>query len=228
MIRFVFLDLDDTLLDFLKAEAVALRRALREVGLDPTEEVISLYSSINKRHWELLEEKKITRPELLIRRFEVLYDTLGLELSGEKTQSYYGKFLGEGHFFIPGAEDQLEALKGKYRLFLVSNGNIPVQNGRLDSAGIRHYFENIFISEAVGVNKPDKAFFDHCFGAIEGFRPEESIIIGDSLTSDIRGGINAGIQTCWFNPAGKPGRADIVPDYEIRALGELPGLLETL
>lgn len=228
MIQFVFLDLDDTLLDFHKAEAVAIRRALKEMGLDPTEEVISLYSSINKRHWELLEEKKITRPELLIRRFEVLYETLGLELSGEKTQSYYGKFLGEGHFFIPGAEALLEALKGKYRLFLVSNGNISVQQGRLESAGIAPYFEKIFISEAVGVNKPDKAFFDHCFGAIECFRPEESIIIGDSLSSDIRGGMNAGIKTCWFNPAGKPGREDIVPDHEIRALGELPGLLEAL
>lgn len=228
MIEFVFLDLDDTLLDFLKAESVALSRALREMGLEPTEEVISLYSRINKHHWELLEEKKITRPELLIRRFAVLYETLGLELSGEKTQSYYGKFLGEGHFFIPGAEALLEALKGKYRLFLVSNGNISVQQGRLESAGIGPYFEKIFISEAVGVNKPDRAFFDHCFHAIEGFDPNRAIIIGDSLTSDVRGGINAGIRTCWFNPKGKPGREDILPHHEIRSLSELPGLLEGL
>lgn len=228
MISFVLLDLDDTLLDFHRAEAAALRRALRKMGLDPTEEVISLYSAINKHHWELLEEKKITRPELLIRRFEVLYDRLGLNLSGAETQKYYGKFLGEGHFFIPGAEALLEALRGKYRLFLVSNGNIPVQNSRLDSAGIRGYFENIFISEAVGVNKPERAFFDHCFAAIGGFVPEEAIIVGDSLTSDIRGGLNAGIRTCWFNPTGAPGRQDIVPHHQIRALEELPALLETL
>ena len=158
----------------------------------------------------------------------MLYETLGLDISGEKTQSFYGKFLGEGHFFIPGAEALLEALWGKYRLFLVSNGNISVQSGRLASAGIEKYFEKIFISEAVGVNKPDRAFFDRCFAAIGDFRPEESIIVGDSLTSDIRGGLGAGIKTCWFNPAGKPGREDIVPHHTIRALSELPGLLARL
>lgn len=228
MVKFLFLDLDDTILDFHKAEAVALRRALGEMGIEPTEDVIALYSAINQKQWELLEQKKITRPELLVRRFYLLYEALGLELSPEKTQEYYGSFLGQGHYFMPGAEALLEQLKGKYRLFIMSNGNIPVQKGRLASAGIEPYFEEIFISEAVGANKPAKEFFDRCFARIPGFSPKESVIVGDSLTSDILGGKTAGIRTVWFNPRGKAGRPDILPEYEISSLSQLPPLLESL
>ena len=112
--------------------------------------------------------------------------------------------------------------------YIVSNGNLSVQNGRIASAGIAGYFEEIFISQKIGFDKPRKEFFDACFARIPGFDRQRSIIVGDSLTSDIRGGINAGIKTCWYNPRGKAARADIRPDYCITALHELPGLLSRI
>ena len=108
------------------------------------------------------------------------------------------------------------------------NGNTVTQESRLKSAGIGPYFKGVFISEQIGVNKPAKAFFDACFAAIPGFRAEDAVIVGDSLSSDIRGGINAGVRTCWFNPARLPRPSDIVPDYEFHALDELPALLERI
>ena len=122
----------------------------------------------------------------------------------------------------------LQILYPQYQLYLASNGNLRIQKGRLDSAGIRQYFQKIFVSEEVGANKPSRDFFDACFAAIPDFDPAQAIIVGDSLTSDIQGGIHAGICTCWFNPQGNPGRADIHPDHEIAALSELPSLLARL
>lgn len=228
MMKFVLMDCDDTLLDFHKAEALALRRALTEMGVEPTEAVVARYSAINQSMWELLEQKKITRAELLVRRFEILYQELGIEKSSQETQNFYLKFLSQGHFFMPGALELLEEIWEKYDLYMVSNGTAVVQEGRLKSAGISRYFKGIFISENIGVNKPQKEFFDRCFAMIPDFDPEQAIIVGDSLSSDIRGGNNAGIKTCWFNPKGKPRQEGIRVDYEISDLAELPGLLEKL
>lgn len=222
----VFLDLDDTILDFHKAEAEAIAKALHVAGIVPTAETVGLYSRINAALWRKLEEGSITRPRLLVQRFEELFAALGVNGDAEQTRRQYESLLGQGHWFIPGAPELLEALYAKYDLYLASNGNLHIQKGRLDSAGIRPYFKKIFVSEEVGHNKPSKAYFDHCFAAIEGFDKDRAVIVGDSLTSDILGGINAGLKTCWFNPQGKPGREDIVPDYEIRALSELPELLQ--
>ena len=116
----------------------------------------------------------------------------------------------------------------RYRLYLASNGAAAVQRMRLKSAGILPYFQNIFISEEMGADKPSLEFFRLCFSAIPGFDPAEAVMVGDSLTSDIRGGRNAGIRTCWFNAKDKPSRPDILPDHTIRTLAELPPLLETL
>lgn len=225
MIKYVFFDCDDTLLDFHKAEALALRRTLEAMGLEPTDQLVARYSAINQSCWELLEQKKITRQELLTRRFDILYGELGLRLSSGETQDHYIEFLSQGHFFLPGAPEVLEALWKEYDLYMVSNGTASVQAGRLKSANISHFFKDIFISETVGVNKPQKEFFDYCFSHIPGFASEKAIIVGDSLTSDMLGGNNAGIKTCWYNPAGKPRREDIPVDYEIRDLMELPELL---
>lgn len=226
--KFLFFDLDDTLLDFHKAEAWALRQALRRSGIEPTDAIVARYSEINQRQWELLEEKKLTREQVLIRRFQLLFQELGVDASCEDTQQCYENMLAKGHDFMPGAPELLEQLKGKYRLYLVSNGTAMVQDCRLRDSGIEKYFQGIFISERVGVDKPQKEFFDRSFATIPDFDPGQAMIIGDSLTSDMRGGINAGITTCWYNPKHKPRRADIPVDYEIDDLLALPRLLETL
>lgn len=226
--KFLFFDLDDTLLDFHKAEAWALRQALSQAGIVPTDAIAARYSEINQRQWELLEEKKLTREQVLIRRFQLLFQELGVHASCEATQHRYENMLAKGHDFMPGAPELLELLKGHYRLYLVSNGTAMVQDCRLRDSGIEKYFQGIFISERIGVDKPQKEFFDRSFAAVPDFDPSQAMIIGDSLTSDIRGGNNAGIQTCWYNPKHKPRRADIHVDYEISDLMELPKLLETL
>lgn len=226
--KFLFFDLDDTLLDFHKAEAWALRQALIQSGIEPTDAIVARYSEINQSQWELLEEKKLTREQVLIRRFRLLFQELGVHASCEDTQHCYENLLAKGHDFMPGAPELLELLKGRYQLYLVSNGTAMVQDCRLRDSGIEQYFQGVFISERIGVDKPQKEFFDRSFATIPDFDPSQAMIVGDSLTSDIRGGNNAGIQTCWYNPKHKPRRADIHVDYEISDLMELPKLLETL
>ena len=225
---FVLLDLDDTILDFHKAEANAVSKTLLQLGIEPRESTVQRYSQINAGRWELLEQGLITREEVLTSRFEMLFAELGVERSGTEAQKIYEELLGKGHWFMPGAEELLEALYGKYPLYIVSNGNLSVQEGRIASSGIAKYFGEIFISQQIGFDKPRKEFFDACFARIPGFDRERSIIVGDSLSSDIRGGINAGIKTCWYNPRGKAAREDIRPDYSIAELNELPGLLSEI
>lgn len=228
MIEFLFLDLDDTILDFHKAERIALSATIRQFGVEPTEEVLSRYHIINKWHWEQLEQGKLTREEVLQNRFSVLFSELGVTADKEACARAYEKNLSIGHYFLPGAEEAVEALSKKYRLFLASNGTASVQHGRMTSANLYRFFEKVFVSQEIGHNKPSKAYFDGCFSRIPGFDPKKAIIVGDSLTSDILGGIHAGIRTCWVNPSHAPARADIRPDYEIEALAQLEALLEAL
>ena len=228
MIEFLFLDLDDTILDFHKAERIALSKTIQSFGIEPTEEILARYHVINKWHWEQLELGKLTREQVLLKRFETLLSEQGIQADPVQVQASYEKNLSIGHYFMPGAEEAVEALSKKYRLFLASNGTASVQKGRMTSANLYRFFEQVYVSQEIGHNKPSKAYFDACFARIPDFDPARAMIVGDSLTSDIRGGINAGIKTCWVNPAHDPGRPDIRPDYEVEALSQLSALLETL
>ena len=228
MIRNVLFDLDDTLFDFHKAEKIALTKTLVHFGIDPTEETLALYSAINAAHWKRLELGEISREEVKVGRYRELFKTIGVECDPVKATAYYESMLAIGHYFMPGAPELLEELYGKYRLYIVSNGTAKVQEGRIGSSGIAKYMEGIFISQILGANKPDKQFFDICFAEIPDFSLSETVIIGDSLSSDIKGGINAGITTVWFNPKGIENDNDIKPDYTIKELSEVPGLLSQI
>lgn len=228
MIKTVLLDLDDTILDFHKAEEVAMRNTLLNFGIEPEKEVIELYSQINKRQWERMERGEITRDQVRLGRFELFLQALGNTAPAKEVQAFYEEQLSAGHFFIDGAEELLTRLYKKYDLYIASNGTASVQNRRIRESGITKYFKDIFISENIGHNKPQREFFDYCFERIEGFEKDKTIIIGDSLSSDILGGINAGIKTCRFNPKGAPCNEKIVPDYEIKSLEEIDGLLAGL
>ena len=228
MFEILFIDLDDTILDFKMQEDAAITKTLRSTGIDPTPEVCERYSQINKEHWKRMEKGEIDRNQVLYGRFEVLFAELGVNADAKATALAYMENLSEGHYFLPGAEEALEKLSKKYRLFIASNGTAKVQNRRLDSAGIRKYFEEIFISQDIGINKPDKGFFDYCFARIPGFDPKKAMIVGDSPSSDMLGGQNAGIATCWVNPTGRKYSREQLPDYEIQSLTQLENLLETL
>ena len=209
MIDTLLIDLDNTILDFNKAEGPALAGALRTMGIEPTEELLSRYSVINLAHWKCLEKGQITMAEVKVSRFRQLFDEFGITVSPAETAKVYEGLLAIGHYFVEGAEDMLEELYGKYRLYLASNGIAKVQHSRIDSAGIEKYFEK-------------------CFERIPNFHKTHTAILGDSLSADMQGGKNAGITTIWFNRDDMPDEEGVCPDYEIRSLSELPALLKRI
>lgn len=228
MIRHVFLDVDNTILDFNKAEAIALEKTLSALSVPHSPEVIRRYSQLNLAQWKLLEQGKLTREQVKVRRYQLLFDELKTDASPEKAARIYEGLLGQGHYFMDGAVEMLQALYGSFHLYLATNGTASVQKSRLKSAEIEPFFEQIFISEELGCNKPETAFFKRCFAAIPDFKKEEAVMVGDSLTSDILGGIRAGIRTVWFNKDLNESSGEIRPNHTIKALSELPGLLRSM
>lgn len=228
MIKFLFLDLDDTILDFHKAERLAIAKTFRSFGLEPTDAVLARYHEINRLHWERLERQELTRPQVLVGRFECLFSEMGMPVDASAVAAAYEHNLGIGHYFLPGAEEAVKRLSQKYPLYLASNGTASVQHGRLTSAGLYPLFREVFISQEIGHNKPSMEYFDACFSRIPGFDPEKAMMVGDSLTSDILGGIRSGMKTCWVNPSHAPSRPDIRADFEIESITQLEALLETL
>lgn len=229
MIKNIFLDLDDTILDFQKGERKALHKAFSDMGVPTDEGTVKRYIEINLDCWRALERGQMTKDEVLVGRFEMLFREIGITASATEAQDIYEAYLAGEHDFLPGGEELLRAIEksGKYRLFMATNGIPSVQKPRIKDSGVGRYFERIFISEEIGYAKPMKEFFDACFSEIKGFECDETIIVGDSLSSDIKGGINAGIRTCHFNPQGKP-YGEITPDYTIRSLDELLPLLDSI
>ena len=228
MIEFLFLDLDDTILDFKKAEKLAIRKTIESFGAEVTDEILHRYHLINKAHWEMLERGELTRDQVLVQRFAVLFSELGIQVDATACARAYEKNLAIGHYFLPGAEEAVDRLSKKYRLFLASNGTASVQKGRMTSANLYRFFEKVFVSQEIGYNKPSFDYFNACFAQIPGFDPKKAIMVGDSLTSDILGGINAGIATCWVAAADTPAHPTIRPDYRIESIAQLESLLETL
>ena len=228
MYKYLFLDLDDTILDFHKAERIAIGRVMEHYGVEPTEERQARYHEINKWHWHQLELKAMTRDEVLEGRFAMFFDELGITVDKFAVARLYEEYLSQGHFFLPGAEEAVEALHKKYRLFLASNGTASVQKGRMTSANLYRFFEISFVSQEIGHNKPSREYFEAAFARIPGFQKEKCLMVGDSLTSDILGGINAGIDTCWVNPTHAEAPVHIRPTYQIESLAQLEALLEGL
>lgn len=229
MIEYLFLDLDNTILDFTMAESIAIRKTMRQFGLEPTDALAARYSQINDLHWKALERGEMTRDQVVTGRFAAFFGEQGIPVIPEEVARAYETHLSQGHFFLPGAEKAVKQdLFGKYRLFLASNGTAVVQKGRMTSANLYPYFEQSFVSEELGFNKPSREYFAAAFARIPNFDPDKCLMVGDSLTSDILGGKNAGIRTCWINPLGKTAPADLQPDWEICSLAELPGLLDRL
>ena len=233
MIKNVLIDLDDTILDFKRAEHEALSKSLSEIGIEPAEDMLKRYSEINKWHWRQLEAGILSRNEVLIGRFRQLFEEYSIAARPEEAQEHYEHNLGIGHYFIPGAAKMLEELSAGYRLYLASNGTKDVQLSRIKSADISRYFEDIFISQDIGADKPSAGFFEGVFARVPDMTKPETVIIGDSLTSDIRGGQNFGLTTIWYNPRGEKNDTistenPVRPDFEIDALTKAGQVLSTI
>ncbi len=229
MIRNIFLDLDNTLLDFQRGERVAISQTLNEINVDSTEALVSRYMEINLACWRALERGEMTRDEVLYGRFQRLFDEIGYSASAKAVQDRYQDILSRQHDFMPGAKELLDALREskKYRLYIATNGIPEVQYPRIADSGIGEYFDGIFISYEIGYPKPKREFFEGCFVKIKEFKREQTIIVGDSLTSDIMGGINARVATCHYNVWGDT-YGEIIPDYTINNLSELIPLLDSI
>ncbi len=221
MIKNVFFDLDDTLLDFKRAERESLIGALGAMGIPHGDEILDLYSKINKECWLKLERKEYTKEEVLTNRFVFFFSELGIQADPMTARKEYERRLAENGSRTVGALEILEELVKKYRLFVVSNGVSAVQRSRINRAGLDKYFEKIFISEDVGCEKPAKEFFDRVLCGLTGVLPKESLIVGDSMSADIPAGMSVGMYTCLFNPRKKPLCGNIIPDFQIERLSEI-------
>ena len=225
MIKNVLLDADGTLFDFKRAEREALSQTLLQLGIEPLPQILRRYSEINDAHWKLLEKNEITHAELKYRRYEQLFREIGVSASPTDAANCYEELLSRQGCLLEGARELVERLAPSYRLYLASNGRRKTQYGRIDASGLKPFLSDVFISEDLGYYKPDVGFFEACFARIPDLRKEETVMVGDRLSSDIAGGNRAGIATVWFAPEGAEPSADALPTRIIHALSELPDVL---
>ncbi len=223
--RWILFDADGTLLDYDAAEAHALGSAAGDFDISLDDDGLATYRRINAALWSEYEQGLVTSEELRVRRFERLFAELGRNVPAAAFSGSYLKALAGAGFIIPGTRELLDALPADRGRAIVTNGIRDVQHGRLAAAGLSGHFAHVIVSEEAGAAKPAAAFFDYALERI-GFRDLDRIlIIGDSLSSDIAGGRGYGLDTCWFNPEGRPADPDIVPTYEISRLDQVPELL---
>jgi len=215
-------DADETLFDFPRAEANALKWTLDELGIPSRPDYFEIYARCNLAVWKEFERGLVTSLELRTKRFHLFFDEVGIAADPETVSPLYLQNLALGTDLLPGAEETIRALKPYFRLGMVTNGLADVQRPRLLRSALADCFEGVFISEEVGAAKPARAYFDAVFSAIGNPRKSEILIIGDSLTSDMRGGIDYGIDTCWYNPDSKS--TDLPITFQISKLSELPSL----
>lgn len=219
----ILFDVDDTLLDFEATEKASLIKLFAHEKVTLTPDIETRYQTINHHLWHRLEQGEISQEEVVSGRFQRLFDELGIARDGRACDNRYREYLAEGHYLIEGAQALIEKLHQQINLYVVTNGVSSTQYRRLTDSGLLPYFKAVFVSEDTGFQKPMAGFFNHVFERIPQFNKEDTLIIGDSLTSDIKGGHLAGIATCWYNP-GRKDKQGYTPTYEIAHLDEVATL----
>jgi 2-haloacid dehalogenase len=219
-------DIDDTLLDFKATEKQALASLFEHLKLPLSAENYAYYHDLNAHLWQQFERGQITKPDLLVRRFSGLFEHMGnTELDGREVEMQYRHYLSLGHQQMPNATKLLANLSQQHQLYVVTNGVAKTQERRLSEADFNRYFQQVFISEQIGAQKPEPAFFEHVAGAIEDFDKDKALVIGDSLSSDIKGANGFGLDSVWFNPTHKVNDGVAKPTYEIDQLLELESIV---
>lgn len=217
----LLIDADDTLFDFRKAEKNALCATLLEFSLPFDDEIHKLYHQINKKMWKEYEKGMYREASPWAMRFERLLSAINKSGDGAILNSAYTKNLGKQPILLADANDVCAELCKTHKLYIITNGSPSVQHSRFAASPIRNYFSGMFISEEIGSRKPEKEFFDYVLSKINPPDISRILIIGDSLSSDIAGGINSGIDTCWFNPNLETPPAELTPNYEIHSLKDV-------
>ncbi len=224
--KWILFDLDNTLLDFDAAERGALGSTFEEIGRPYLLDQIDTYHEINHLNWQAYERGEITQSTLRTRRFEMFFERLGVPDQPIPASERYHSHLRNRTDLVEGAVELLEALQGRVRMMIITNGLKDVQRSRLGQSEIGRFFSDIVISDEVGSAKPDGRIFDASFELMGCPQKSDVLIVGDSLTSDMQGGLNYGIDTCWFNPRKRPNGLGLEVGFEIGRLDSLLPLLE--
>ncbi len=220
-------DVDGTLLDFEYSMVHALKKCLEEIGVDATGEMIECYARINKSWWDRLEKGQVTKAELLPGRFTDFFAVYDISCPDLDTfLAHFQEYLGMFYSYIDNSLEICKSLKGKCKQCIVTNGVTSTQLKKLKLSGLYDVMDDIFISEQLGAPKPSRHFFDRVLETMPDVRKEKILIVGDSLSSDMRGGNNAGIDTCWYNPDNQFNETAIEIKYMIRNLKEVLLIVE--
>lgn len=219
--KILLFDADGTLFDFQAAEQLALHHTFEKYHIELTDQIKKRYLDINAQLWQDFEHGLIDKETLVYTRFVKLFHEFHIQEDGVAFEDVYQLELGKGHQLLPDAFHIIQTLSQKYDLYIVTNGVAQTQHSRLKASGLDYFFKNVFISEEIGYQKPKKEFFDYCFAHINNFQKDKTLMIGDSLSSDMQGGILAGIETCWFNPCHQINDKNFPITYEIKDLKEL-------
>ena len=223
--KLILFDADGTLYDFTRAEREAFEKTLRQFGIhENLSHLHKEYEKINLAIWKKFEEKTITSTKLRLERFHRFFTQEKLSLDPVEISPVYLKYLSRGTYLLDGAEEIVKYFHGKCEIALATNGLSDVQYPRIQNSRLAKYFKHIFISEDIGFPKPDRNYFEYIFQKLP-FR-DSAIIVGDNLYSDIKGGNDFGIDTCWFNPNKRNNESGIIPKFEISDLNELKGIIE--
>lgn len=223
--KIVLLDLDNTIIDFNECARHSIMNIFEELGFSYTEKVFETFICENVKIWKRLEKGEITKAELRANRWNIILGKLGIEYDGTIIEEKFENGVAQGAFAVEGAYELLDYLYPKYELYIVSNGFRFVQESRLKIGDFRKYFKDIFLSEDIGVQKPAKEFFDYCFEKLEQPKKEDVILIGDSLSADIIGGLNYTIDCIWFNKNGDKLPESIEPTYIVDRLKDIEKIL---
>ncbi|HEQ2519407.1 TPA: YjjG family noncanonical pyrimidine nucleotidase [Streptococcus pyogenes] len=214
--NFLFFDLDHTLLDFDAAEEVALTKLLEEYQVIDIKAYKDYYKPMNQNLWKQLEGGDISKADLVNSRFALLFAHFGVTVDGRQLAEGYQKHLKDQGQVYAGAKELLADLTAQgYNLYAATNGIATIQQGRLQASGLAPYFKAIFISEQSGSQKPKKAFYDWMTQQVSNYQPDQGLMIGDSLSADVQGGINAGMDTLWYNPKHLLNNSPVHPTYEV-------------
>ncbi len=219
----LLLDLDETLFDFSKSEKFAIDKLMEKYNIPVTEENRRLYSKINDEKWKKLERGELTRPQLFRERFGDFLKKTGVTADTDEANLSYMQFLSQASFILDGALETCKKLSGNYSLYLVTNGTKIVQNGRLSGSPIMKFIKDVFISEEIGFNKPQKEYFDYVLEHIEEKDKTKILVVGDSLSSDIAGAENSGLDSCWVNRKNQKTVSDAT--YTISCITEIFDIL---
>ena len=225
MIKAVFIDVDDTLLDFRACAKEAMQATMKEFGMVYEESMFPVFWQINSELWQAIQRGELTREGLWEIRWNRIFAELGIQADGPAFETAFHDKLAVSAVEVEGAREIMAYLASRYRVFVTTNAPHYQQVTRLTTAGMIQYVEEVFTSEKIGASKPSEKFFKACFAALPDIKPEETVIIGDSLTADIRGGVVFGMKTCWFNPDGKEVPQELAIDYVVHTLAEIENWL---